>query len=308
MHDKLLTNKERVKRKLTLNGNCNHCKDTEETTEHIIRLCRKTEGVWEKFRTRVTCKDRNLPFKEWMSKNLEDANQGTEFGLIVWHLWKQRNEECMEGTVYVEKSLICRIEAWFNIYKKALQNVDRSFMPERTRSEVQVGWIPPPEGWVQVQTDGSVLSPSGFAAAGGLIRDCLGRCCAAFACNLGNCSITAAELKGAAVGLEIAWEKGFRHVELKLDSTTAITIMKNRSDDDHRHGLLAQHISNLLNREWIVSVSHVYREGNHAADFLASFGHNLTFGTHHVDVDSHELCKWLDYDVMGVSQPRFINI
>ncbi|CAI0447820.1 unnamed protein product [Linum tenue] len=166
---------------------------------------------------------------------------------------------------------------------------------------------PPPEGWVQIQTNGSVLSLSGSAAAGGLIRDCLGRCLVAFAGNLGTCSITAAELKGAVVGLQMAWDRGHRKVQLKLDSATAVAIIKNCADDEHRHGLLAQHAFNLLSRDWDVVVSHVYREGNRTADYLASLGHSLPFGTHHVDVCSPDLCRWLDYDVMGISQPRLIN-
>ncbi|CAL1407399.1 unnamed protein product [Linum trigynum] len=182
------------------------------------------------------------------------------------------------------------------------------FAPPVERREEQIGWNPPPQGWVQIQTDGFVLSPSGKAAAGGLIRDCLGRCSAAFANNLGNCSITAAELKGAVAGLQMAWDKGYRKVHLNLDSSTAMSIIRNCSDDDHRHGLLVQHVCNVLNRDWDVVISHVYREGNRAADYLASLGHSLPFGTHHVDVCSPELCRWLEYDVMGISQARFINI
>ncbi|CAI0400893.1 unnamed protein product [Linum tenue] len=54
----------------------------------------------------------------------------------------------------------------------------------------------------------------------------MGRCEGAFTCNLGVCSITRAELKGAAEGLELAWHKGYRKVELNLDSSTTINIIK----------------------------------------------------------------------------------
>ncbi|CAI0378812.1 unnamed protein product [Linum tenue] len=226
LHDRLLTNKERLKRKLTTDGTCRHCKDAEETTEHIVRSCSKTKSIWGKFRSRVTCKDETLPFKTWMARNLNNAVHGVEFGLIVWHLWKQRNEECLDGKIFVKKSLVCRIEAWFRIYIMAQQNVEKSFDPPVERREEQIGWNPLPEGWVQIQTDGSVLSPSGKAAAGGLIRD------------------------------------------------------------------------------WDVVISHVYREGNRAADYLASLGHCLPFGTHHVDVCSPELCRWLELPYLQEKNPN----
>ncbi|CAN1241241.1 hypothetical protein LINPERPRIM_LOCUS4882 [Linum perenne] len=36
--------------------------------------------------------------------------------------------------------------------------------------------------------------------------------------NLGNCSITRAEWKGVVSGLQLAWEQGYRKIQLQLDS------------------------------------------------------------------------------------------
>ncbi|CAI0409128.1 unnamed protein product [Linum tenue] len=215
----------------------------------------------------------------------------------------------MDGKSYLEDGLICRIKAWFKIAEQAKQNSDLCSPPSNThRMDLQVGWKPPREGWVQVQTDGSVLGDSLAAAAGGLIRDRFGRCLDAFSCNLGVCSITSAELKGATVGLERAWQLGFRAVELNLDSQTAINIIKNWQDDDHQHGLFASKIGQLLTRDWQVEVKHVFRECNYSADFLASKGHCLPFGTHYFDVCDPHLYHWLLYDVMGNTMTRSINM
>ncbi|CAI0381292.1 unnamed protein product [Linum tenue] len=62
------------------------------------------------------------------------------------------------------------------------------------RTEVEISWKSPPPEWVTLNSDGSVLPDTGQAAAGGLIRDHTGRCIAAYARNLGFCSITQAEL------------------------------------------------------------------------------------------------------------------
>ncbi|CAN1836493.1 hypothetical protein LINPERHAP1_LOCUS34790 [Linum perenne] len=57
----------------------------------------------------------------------------------------------------------------------------------------------------------------------------------------------------------------------------------------------------------MVRVKHVYREANHAADYLASLGHNTTRGAHEVDISDCNLAYFIRYDCMGISEPRVIN-
>ncbi|CAI0378960.1 unnamed protein product [Linum tenue] len=128
----------------------------------------------------------------------------------------------------------------------------------------------------------------------------------AFVCNLGKCSITSAELKGAVTGLRLAWDKGYRRVHLNLDSTTAVGIIMNNAEDDHRHGIIAKEFNYLLSLDWDVRVSHVYREANFAADFLAAKGHLVDFGTHLFNVYDPELEHWLLHDIMGIPHDRLI--
>ncbi|CAN1797111.1 Putative ribonuclease H protein At1g65750 [Linum perenne] len=79
-----------------------------------------------------------------------------------------------------------------------------------------VAWTPGPVGWITVNSDGSFDARLGRAAAGGLARDSEGRCRFAYTMNLGSCSITRAEMRGASEGLRRAWDVGFRRVELQL--------------------------------------------------------------------------------------------
>ncbi|CAI0627875.1 unnamed protein product [Linum tenue] len=133
------------------------------------------------------------------------------------------------------------------------------------------------------------MRQNGSATVGVLLRDHLGRCKGTFTCNLGNCSITAAELKGAAEGLKMAWDKGYHTVQLNLDSTTTISVIKGSLNDSHRHGNIVIQLRNLPSLDWDVVVSHVFREANFAADFLTKRGHTCNFGTHLFDVYIHEL-------------------
>ncbi|CAN1177612.1 Putative ribonuclease H protein At1g65750 [Linum perenne] len=95
--------------------------------------------------------------------------------------------------------------------------------PQRTR--VGIAWEPGPPGWTTLNTDGSVQSHSGSAAARGLLRNEAGYCLSAFPFNLGKCSITRAELRGAIICLELAWEAGHRKVVAQVDYQVVISLL-----------------------------------------------------------------------------------
>ncbi|CAN1133384.1 Putative ribonuclease H protein At1g65750 [Linum perenne] len=97
-----------------------------------------------------------------------------------------------------------------------------------------------------MNTDGAVDPMSGRATAGGLIRDEAGHCVAAFTMNIGCCSITRAELRGAVMGLRTAWDLGFRKVELQVDSIAVLALVKNDEGPSHQHTLEVLDIQDLL--------------------------------------------------------------
>ncbi|CAN1788134.1 Putative ribonuclease H protein At1g65750 [Linum perenne] len=161
---------------------------------------------------------------------------------------------------------------------------------------------------ITFNTDGSVEATRRRAAAGGLLRNTLGRCLMAFTMNLGHCSITRAEIRGAIEGLSRTWDAGFRKVILQLDSKAAIVILTNKDDNSHQRGLEVVQFRELCQRDWLVEIKHTYREGNHAADFLASIGYGYPFGSHTVSVSDSRLVYFLRYDCMGITEHRSILI
>ncbi|CAN1777552.1 Putative ribonuclease H protein At1g65750 [Linum perenne] len=169
-----------------------------------------------------------------------------------------------------------------------------------------IAWEPGPPEWVVLNTDRSVLPQSESAAAGGLIRNEVGFCSSAFAVNLGKCSITRAELRGAIIGLEQAWEAGHQKVAVQTDSQVALDLLWSPSEPTHQHAEEIHTLRHLISRDWEVSFSHVYREGNHAADFLANIGHSLPFGFHLFPTSDCNLGFMLRQDCMGITEPIFI--
>ncbi|CAN1827514.1 Putative ribonuclease H protein At1g65750 [Linum perenne] len=175
------------------------------------------------------------------------------------------------------------------------------------RRRVEVAWELGPPNWVVLNTDGSVMPESGSAAAGGLIRDDLGRCVDAFSINLGRCSITRAELRGVIGGLNRAWDVRARRVMVQVDSQVAIALISETGVPCHQHAGEVITIRKLLQRDWEVTISYIYREGNQAADYLANIGHGLPPGTHSINDSDSTLCYFLRRDCMGISEPRIIS-
>ncbi|CAN1333599.1 Putative ribonuclease H protein At1g65750 [Linum perenne] len=103
--------------------------------------------------------------------------------------------------------------------------------------------------------------------------------------NLGKCSITRAELRGAVSGLQLAWERGYYKIQLRLDSQCAVQLLQGYDLEDH---------------------AHVYRESNHVADYLANIGHSCSLGFHSIEQFDPNFCYWLHYDQLGVSEVRLI--
>ncbi|CAN1134502.1 Putative ribonuclease H protein At1g65750 [Linum perenne] len=65
--------------------------------------------------------------------------------------------------------------------------------------------------------------------------------------------------------------------------------------------------SELSSRAWQVSIHHIYREANCAADHLANFGHSLDLGCHFFNYPDVSLQYWLRFDLVGSCTSRLIR-
>ncbi|CAN1134643.1 Putative ribonuclease H protein At1g65750 [Linum perenne] len=170
-----------------------------------------------------------------------------------------------------------------------------------------IAWQPGDEGWFTLNTDGSRITQSGATAIGGIIRDSGGTLVRAFSANVGNCSITRAELRAVVEGLKIAWSLGIRKVTIQSDSAAAVAMLQAGGNPTHRHAALVAEFQALRARQWEVSIAHIFREANCCADYLANLGHSLWFGLHVFDYPVSLLADWLRYDLVGVALPRVVS-
>ncbi|CAN1164628.1 Putative ribonuclease H protein At1g65750, partial [Linum perenne] len=194
-----------------------------------------------------------------------------------------------------------QVKFWVHLYSsswKALQASREA--PGIARQAQLIGWRPVGGGWFSLNSNGSLYTNSNRAAAGGVIRDEDGRFTTAFAANLGTCSIIRAELRGIVEGMKLAWSKGIRKLRIETDSKAA-------GDRHNKHASLLHQFSELRSRDWQVSVHHIFREANFAADYLANLGQSLQLGVHVLDSPDSVLADWLRFDLVGSCTTRLIN-
>ncbi|CAN1175298.1 Putative ribonuclease H protein At1g65750 [Linum perenne] len=258
-------------------------------------------------RRNLTNDDRTLGLQDWLCFFLKSEG-GLLFGAVCWFLWKARNNRVFGGEAISSVGVAHQASIWV---RDSTASEDRNGLisgHQRPRVMTEIAWDPGPPGWLSLNTDGSFDRNRQGATTGGLLRDEYGRCLFAFTMNLGLCSITRAELRGAVEGLKRAWEAGYRRIMLRLDSRAAISLLTADRDTSHQHGMEVLQYQELCRRNWLIQIKHTYREGNHAADFLASLGYDYPRGSHTISTTDSNLGYFLRYDCMGISEPRSILI
>ncbi|CAN1124680.1 Putative ribonuclease H protein At1g65750 [Linum perenne] len=307
-HNRLLTNSERRRRHLAEIGSCQVCPGQEESVLHVLRDCPLASATWELLA--LSSGDQTFfqtPLLPWIERFIRKPELCLLFGVTCWWLWRARNDRVFNNKLTTAESLTRHIQAWVALVGDTMER-DRfiSHTGPPTRTGGYFSWEPAPPEWVTLNSDGSVLPETGQASAGGLIRDHQGRCLAAFTMNLGKCSITRAELRGAVSGLQLAWERGYRKIQLQLDSQCAVQLLQGYDLEDHAHETMIIMARELLRRDWEVRILHVYRESNHVTDYLANIGHSCPLGFHSIEQFDPNFCYWLHYDQLGVSEERLI--
>ncbi|CAN1798870.1 Putative ribonuclease H protein At1g65750, partial [Linum perenne] len=171
------------------------------------------------------------------------------FGITAWFLWKARNESVFANKTVSPSQLMHKCLFWVNNFCENDSRIARCTEVRKHKIWKQVAWESGPLDWVVVNTDGSVSSNTSKAAAGGLIRDHEGRALVAFTMNLGCCTVTQAELKGAITGLNLAWSHGFCRVELQIDSKAVVSVLTCPEIPTHQHAIEVLEFKELCRRD-----------------------------------------------------------
>lgn len=161
-HQKIMSNEMRRKEGFTNDDSCHICHHLVEDTNHILRKCSSAEEVWMRVAPNECSKNSwKNPFREWISNNVrrstrENPEWNVKFAIVLWWLWRWRNDEIFNEVYKTTKQKVHWIEKQTKEIITAFRNATR------LGGEAQIGevrwlkWKKPDKGWHALNTDGCV--------------------------------------------------------------------------------------------------------------------------------------------------------
>ncbi|CAN1743093.1 Putative ribonuclease H protein At1g65750 [Linum perenne] len=259
--DRLLTNAARHRRGLSQDASCPRCAATTEDSNHVLRECPVAAETWKQTdEFDVTGAVWRGSYTDWLNHFLK-SDASLLFGIVCHNLWKARNESIFANNSADPSTVALRSCRWQEIVVRAMAREVILQERQSLRRRAEVSWKAGPHGWFTLSSDGSLQGQQGRAAAGGILRDNNGNCILAYTMNLGICSITRAEIRGALEGVRRAWDYGVRRLEIQIDSQAVVALLRETSSDiAHSHALDVLEFQEWMKREWEVKLIHVFRK------------------------------------------------
>ncbi|KAK5834266.1 hypothetical protein PVK06_018143 [Gossypium arboreum] len=166
------------------------------------------------------------------------------------------------------------------LYKSMLMGTSPYvYLPEKLEEEFVTGrcWLPLDKGWITLNMDG-VGSPNVTnACIGGVFRDSDANWLFRYSIVVGKDSIFRIEARVVLEGLCIAWERGFRQINVECDHVLLVeTILVGGAASSRMVELKFIHL--LLNRNWKVHFRHIVRSQNKVTDQMTKCEFNGNMG------------------------------
>lgn len=276
-----LTNDARRRRGLTDSALCPVCGLEDETMIHLFRDCGRIKDTWLLIFQGLI--DANFFLQDgmtWLENNLKDQTLvdgiawNVWFGLVTMTAWQVRNEKVFQDVDSQSFQTYHRIHSLAAWVRRCIDDSGRR--PVCVQSvQSDIAWRALRNGWVKLNTDAAVTNLGAKAAAGGILRDDNGNFLLGFSMDVGEATVTVAELKAILSGVKLVWRRGYSFVAIESDSLTAVTMIQRGVPTLHPSFVLVKEIQETMRKFNECSISHSLREANQVADSLA-IGLSLT--------------------------------
>ena len=203
---------------------------------------------------------------------------------ILWYIWTERNG-CVHREIVFKVENVChRVmahlrnlviaghlgpEQWSGCVPK-VDFMEAQAGRNKPKKVVKLQWRPPEQSWMKINIDGAFEGSTNRAGGGGLLRNCFGDIVEAFCTPVKADSGWEAEVMALLEGVMMA-KRHSQNIWIETDVETLGSFLEKGQlgPAKTRHTLARIRIA-LRDTTW--RISHIRREGNKAADHLASLG------------------------------------
>lgn len=217
--------------------------------------------------------------------------------MVVWEIWIRRNRLKHENKKITDHQILENVKgSTLKVFQQCVLGSTKAsnFLHRLTDGQFStaikpsfwkiVCWQNPPSGRLKLNTDGSCRS--GSMAGGAILRNHFGQVIWAKAFKFTNGTSIVAKTITLLTALRGCIGEDVFQLKVEVDSLFLVHIVYNRiSCPWHLYRWVIEirhHIGRLQ-----ASLSHVYRQGNSAADFLSNQGHLGDFLYSNVDLSLH---------------------
>ena len=160
------------KRKIVQEPTCQLCKMGIENVCHALVDCKAAKKVWRLSLFYIDIQA--APGQDILSllhgvKRMRSNADVDLFAAILWAMWNAKNQWLFKGKRENPQSVVAKAEAVMEAYKRVQPSADVSH--GKQQKVAQLGWNPPQEGFVKINTDVATNSEKNLVGLGAVIRD-----------------------------------------------------------------------------------------------------------------------------------------
>ncbi|KAK9046352.1 hypothetical protein V6N11_052244 [Hibiscus sabdariffa] len=145
------------------------------------------------------------------------------FASLVWKIWKRRNSVIFSELYITNATLLHISKTWCHHFVDANEVVTPLASVSTVTEHVQ--WLSGPIGSCTLNSDGAVNLHSSMGSISGLLRDHFGGWLVCFNKMVGLFSLLQAELWDIYIDLCLAWDNGYKHVQVQSDCSEALKLI-----------------------------------------------------------------------------------
>ncbi len=221
---------------------------------------------------------------------------------LWWAIWSYRNniifrQASQNNSQNIINQARNSYQNWFNEFKP------KRFIHEQSCHRPLVSWTKPPPNILKINFDGSYkIGREG--QIGITLRDCKGSNIHSYSEKINSNSALFSEASALLAGLRLALSLGFRKVIAEGDNINIINVTNNIWSTPWSIRDTIEDIKEEVKKFDYIKISHCFREGNRAADFLAS---KLNYNMRCICNPSHrDFLTIIRQDVLGYTFARRI--